>query len=211
MRLLLALAALGAAAGIVVGVLGFGLSGRGAPAARSTGGSGPYRGSEPPPGIELPSFALRSYRGGVVRSSALRGRVVVVTFVDSACKESCPIIVGQIAQAMRRLSAEERRRVAALAISVDPRVDTPPRIRRFLRDRRALGALDYLSGGVRRMRPVWSAFHVLPAVETGDADVHSADVRVFDRKGAWVSTLHVGVDLTPASLAHDVRRASTGA
>ena len=30
------------------------------------------------------------------------------------------------------------------------------------------------------MRPVWHAFGVLPAVDTGNDDVHSADVRVFD-------------------------------
>lgn len=36
-------------------------------------------------------------------------------------------------------------------------------------------------------------------------DVHSADVRVFDRAGIWVSNLHVGLDLTPANLVHDLR------
>ena len=57
------------------------------------------------------------------------------------------------------------------------------------------------------MRPVWHAFGVLPAVDTGNDDVHSADVRVFDRQGEWVSNLHAGVDLTPANLAHDIRLA----
>jgi hypothetical protein len=57
------------------------------------------------------------------------------------------------------------------------------------------------------MQPVWTAFHVLPAADTGDADVHSADVRVFDRRGVWVSTLHVVVDLTAANLLHDIHEA----
>jgi len=57
------------------------------------------------------------------------------------------------------------------------------------------------------MRPVWKQFAVLPAAETGNADIHSADVRIFDRRGLWVSTLHAGVDLTPTNLVHDIRLA----
>lgn len=45
------------------------------------------------------------------------------------------------------------------------------------------------------------------AYETGNADTHSADVRVFDRNGKWVATLHAGADLTPANLAHDITTA----
>ena len=60
------------------------------------------------------------------------------------------------------------------------------------------------------MRPVWKAFAVLPAVDTGNADVHSADVRVFNRNGIWVSTLHAGLDLTPGNLIHDIRLALKG-
>src|SRR5439155_7740607 len=50
-----------------------------------------YRGSLPPPGIHAPDFALRSYRGPVVRMATLRGKVVLVTFLDTKCTESCPI------------------------------------------------------------------------------------------------------------------------
>ena len=166
-----------------------------------------YRGSVPPPGINGPDFALRSYRGPVVRLAALRGKVVLVTFLDSKCTESCPIIAGVIGAALPRLLPAERRQVEAIAITVEPRLDTPASVRRFLGARHALGVLDFLIGSVRQLRPVWKAFHVLPAVDTGSADIHSADVRVFDRDGIWVSTMHVGVDLTPASLVHDIRLA----
>jgi cytochrome oxidase Cu insertion factor (SCO1/SenC/PrrC family) len=67
--------------------------------------------------------------------------------------------------------------------------------------------LDWLVGSVKEMRPVWKAFAVLPATDTGSDDAHSSGVRVFDRRGVWVSDLSVGVDLTPANLAHDIRAA----
>ena len=136
--------------------------------------------------------------------ASLRGRVVLTTFVDSACHDACPIIVARLGDGLRLLDAATRRNVVALAITVDPPVDTPARVRRFLRQRGALGQVGYLIGTVRELRPIWKAYVILPAVDTGDSDVHSADVRVFDRRGEWVSTLHNGVDLTAANIAHDV-------
>lgn len=165
----------------------------------------PYRGSQPPSGIRLPQFALRDYRGRIVRSSRLQGKLVLTTFVDSACKEQCPIIVGIIGDALPRLAPSERRQVVALAFSVNPLVDTPAHVRRFLAERHALPNLEYLSDSVRSMRPVWKRFGVLPAVDTGDNDIHSADVRIFDRRAEWVTTQHAGVDLSPANLLHDIR------
>jgi len=92
---------------------------------------------------------------------------------------------------------------------VNPASDTPTSVRKFLRNRQALG-LDFLIGTMKQMRPVWRSFHIVAAAETGNADVHSADVRVFDQRGEWVSTLHLPPDLTPENLAHDLRRALKG-
>jgi cytochrome oxidase Cu insertion factor (SCO1/SenC/PrrC family) len=163
-----------------------------------------YRGGTPPPGVRLPVFSLRSYRGNIVRPRQLGGKVVLVTFLDTKCTEKCPIIASQIGAALPLLPASARRQVFALAISVDPRVDSPRSVRRFLRRRHAVGKLDFLLGSVAKLRPVWDAFHIVPAADTGSADIHSADARVFDRRGIWVTTLHPGVDLTPRNLAHDL-------
>ena len=46
---------------------------------------------------------------------------------------------------------------------------------------------------------------VLSALDSGDANTHSASVRVFDREGRWISTLHPSVDLTVQNLANDAR------
>jgi protein SCO1/2 len=166
-----------------------------------------YRGSRPPAGIRAPDFTLRDYRGKTVRMASLRGRIVLTTFVDSACREACPIILARLARGLRMLDPKTRSEVTALAITVNPPVDTPAHVRRFLRQRGALGQIDYLIGTVRQLRPVWKAYGILPAVDTGSADIHSADVRVFDRHGEWVSTLHTAVDLTAANIVHDVRTA----
>ena len=104
----------------------------------------PYRGSQPPQGIHIANVSLPSYRGGMVDLGAQRGRVVVVTFLDSKCTDACPIIAAVVAQAWPLLRANERAQVRAYGISVNPLVDTPARVRRFLAARRAQSALDWL-------------------------------------------------------------------
>jgi cytochrome oxidase Cu insertion factor (SCO1/SenC/PrrC family) len=168
---------------------------------------GPYRGSEPPGRIPIPQFVLRDVTSREpIDSNDLRGKVVLITFIDTDCTEQCPLIASAIGETMRFLPASTREQTSAFAISVNPLVDTRSSVRRFLRERRA-ETITYLSGTVAQLKPVWKRFGVVSAYETGDADTHSADVRVFDPNGIWVATQHSGVDLTPANLAHDIERA----
>jgi cytochrome oxidase Cu insertion factor (SCO1/SenC/PrrC family) len=168
-------------------------------------GDGPYRGSEPPGRIELPAFELPSYRGGHVASSDLRGTVVLLTLLDSQCTDACPILASVVARAVDELAPAEQARVRALAITSDPAEDTRASVRRFLRRQRAEGRLDYLLGSERDLRPLWSALHVLPSLDTGRDTLHSAPLRIYDRSGIWVATLHAGADLSETNLLHDIR------
>jgi protein SCO1/2 len=167
-----------------------------------------FRGSQPPGRITAPDFALRSYTGEVVRMGDLRGKAVAITFLDSQCEEACPIIAREIGRAVDLLGRGERSEIVAMAITTDPEEDTPPSVRAFLEKHRAEGKLDYLIGPEPELRRVWKEFQILPSVETGDDETHSAPVRIFDGEGAWVATLHAGVDLTPENLAHDLRLAA---
>lgn len=196
MRIALVLAVLGAALAIPAGLL----------LARDDG-EPDFRGSQAPAGFDLPAFGLRDDEGRLVRSSELRGKALAVTFLDVQCTEACPIIAAQIGQAMRALG-DRRDGVEALAISVDPVRDKAAGIDAFLRRHRAKGALRYLDGTVAELRPLWKAFSIAAAHDTGSSNMHSAPVRVYDGEGRWRSTLHAGVDLTPESLAHDLRLAS---
>jgi protein SCO1 len=194
----------------VIPVLAIALIAAGVVAAALTRGSDEtqppdFRGSRPPPGIAIPAFSLRDSEGGIVATEQLRGKVVLVTFLESRCREACPIIAGVIGQALERLTAAERHQVVALAISVNPKDDTRASVRTFLRGHHVLSRLRYLVGSTAELRPLWKDFGVVSALDTGSADIHSADLRVFDRDGVWRSTLHVPVDLTPANLAHDIR------
>jgi protein SCO1/2 len=177
----------------------------------SEGESGGYRGSQPPARIVLPEFALPDHTGAQVSSASLRGRPVLVTFLDSQCDESCPLIASQVSRAVDRLRPEERSDVAPIAISTDPAEDTPASVRAFLARNGALGKLRYLVAPERRLRPIWEDFQIASSLDTGIDTLHSAPVRIFDREGVWVSTLHPGADLTTENLVHDLRAALSDA
>ncbi len=185
----------------VLAVTGVVVASRGGSDARS------YRGNPPPPGIMLGNFDLRDYTGVRISRKELHGKVVLLTFLESKCKEAYPIIASQMALGLERLAPGERTRVVAIAISTHPTDDTPGSVRVFLRAHRAEGKLHYLIGSEPELRPVWKRFGILSALDSGDADTHSASVHVYDPRGEWVSSLHPGIDLTPANLAHDARAA----
>lgn len=175
------------------------------------GGDQPdYRGSEPPVLIKLPNFTLPDQTGRTVSAAELRGKVVAVTFLDSQCTEACPIIASQIARTLEGFPSERLRQVAAIAISTDPEEDTPEAVQSFLAKHRAQDFLRYLVAPVERLRPVWQSFQISASFDTGIDTLHSAPVRIYDREGKWVSSLHAGADLTSENLAHDITVALGG-
>ena len=52
----------------------------------------PYRGTPAVRGFRMPEFTLRDQRGETLRSSALREKVTLLTFLDSQCTDACPVI-----------------------------------------------------------------------------------------------------------------------
>ena len=172
---------------------------------RDAGASPAYRGSRPPGDMQAADFRLRSYTGREVSASELREKVLVLTFLDAQCEESCPVIAATAPRALARLDADDRGRVAMVAISTDPREDTPGAVRGFLRRYGADGTLEYLIGPAAAVRRTWRDYGVLPSEQTGSDTLHSAPVRIYAPGGEWVSSLGAGADLSPRNLAHDIQ------
>src|SRR5262245_44483149 len=132
---------------LIVGAAALALVSAGAFAAMrsSTHTSPSYRGTPAASDLRLPRFSLLNYQGRRVSSTDLQGRVVVMTFLDSKCTDACPIVASVVARAVDQLG-RDRPNVVTLALSMNPRADTPTRIRDFLATRHATGRIDYLVG-----------------------------------------------------------------
>jgi len=72
-----------------------------------------------------PDFELVDQEGRPVSLEALRGRVVLLTGVYASCAFTCPMILGQARRAVASLPPEKRGEVTVVAVTLDPKKDTP--------------------------------------------------------------------------------------
>jgi protein SCO1/2 len=167
----------------------------------SDGGSG-LQGLILKPRKPAPALALHTYTGQPVSLAALRGKAVLVTFVYTQCPDVCPLIVSNLAAAQRGLG-KEARHLRIIAVTVDPRRDTPAAIRTFLGARGALGRMDYLLGSRGQLRHAWKAWDV--AVSTGKnklTDGHSSVIYGITATGKMAVVYPS--NFTPQPIIHDV-------
>jgi protein SCO1/2 len=171
-------------------------SGTAADAAIVHGPESPFRGATMPPGVRAPAFALIDQNGKPVSMAEYRGRPVVVTYLYTQCKETCPVAAQMIRGALDDLGRD----VPALAISVDPFRDTPASARAFLAKSKMAGRLRWVLGKRRQLLPVWHGFAVQPQLRNVE---HQALITLVDRKG--FQRVGVGINQTsPEDLAHDI-------
>ena len=157
-----------------------------------------FAGSIRPPDARAPEFRLRDQNGKPVSMGDYRGRTVVMTFIYSTCEDTCPAQIQSIRGALDRLGRD----VPVLAVSVDPRNDTPARARRFLLEQHVTGRVRFVLGSRDELAPVWRGYGIAP--QRGELD-HSAYVVLVDREGLQ----RIGFPhsrLTPEDLEHDLRR-----
>jgi protein SCO1/2 len=146
-------------------------------------------------------LVLHNYTGHLVSLATMKGKAVFVTFVYTHCPDVCPLIVSNLASAQRSLGAAARD-VRVLAVTVDPRRDTPKAIRRFLAARNALGRMDYLLGSRPRLLATWKAWHVeVTANNRLLTTGHSAVVYGITASGRMAVVYPS--DFTPAQIIHD--------
>lgn len=126
-----------------------------------------------------PPVRLRDQRGQVVSLADLRGRVLLVTFMDSHCTTECPVEGHQLAVVQRAFPPRSRPEI--IVVSVNP-ADTPRSARRFARRRGWHGPWRWLMGSSIQLGRVWSAYGIEVDPTSHDI-IHSAALYIVDRRG----------------------------
>lgn len=167
----------------------------------------PFRAGALPPGIggaRAPQFTLDDAGGGRLSTRDLRGRPYLVTFLYTDCQDVCPLIGQEIKLALEGL-ARRGDEVTALAVSVDPRSDTPEAVRQWLRAQAMPDNFRYLLGTRSELAPVWRAHYAGPQPDDRTESAHTASIWLVDRRGRWRAKFSGGMPVRPADIAHDLR------
>jgi protein SCO1/2 len=175
-----------------------------APAAEHASSSG-FDGALLPGHVSASDFTLTDQAGRRVSVGRYRGRVVILTFLSTACAPTCPLVAQQIRGALDELDPQPARSVPVLIVSANPTADTPARVRRFLAAASLGGRVEYLTAPPAELRRVWRAYSVVPSQLANPNSPHPAEVLLIDRLGQERDLFQVE-QLTPEALAHDVRR-----
>jgi protein SCO1/2 len=149
----------------------------------------------PLPRAALPEggdFTLQS-AGGPVSLKDFRGKVVLVYFGYTYCPDICPTSLAATSDGLRQLTPEELARVAMIFVSVDPKRDTPARLKEYAEFFHpaivgATGTPEEIAAIARR----YGVFYAEQKVETaGDGYVvdHSADTYVISTAGQLVGKI----------------------
>jgi len=149
-----------------------------------------------------PDFGLRDQHGRLVRLSAQRGKVVMLTFLYTHCPDLCPLTAMHIDDALGTLGPR-RNGVVALAVSIDPRGDTPASVRSFVRAHRLRPQFHYLTGPRRALARIWRLYDVASVKVNGPDPDHTLYVLLLDRSGK--TRVLFDATATASAMAHDLR------
>jgi cytochrome oxidase Cu insertion factor (SCO1/SenC/PrrC family) len=172
-------------------------------------------GGASPINITAPGFSLTDQDGRTVTLSSLRGKVVLLTFLDPVCVTDCPLIAQEFRQAAQLLGARTSQ-VELVAVDVNPLYNELAYTREFNRQEGLASLPDwrYLTGSPARLRQVYRAYgqpaQTLPA---GAMLGHTDIAFVIDTHGEIREELDMdpgpGTAATKASFATELADAAT--
>ena len=149
--------------------------------------------------LPAPGFSLTDQNGQTVSLASLRGKVVLMTFLDPVCSTDCPIIAQEFKQTGQLLGAQDKN-VELVAVVANPTYRSTIFTRAFDRQE-GLNTVPnwlYLTGSLSQLSAVWQHYGVtvqnLPA---GAMSAHNDLAVVIDSSG--VIREEVGADPGPAT------------
>ena len=162
-----------------------------------------YSGGEATPPKAAPELKLNNSLGEAVDLAQLKGKAVLVTFIYTHCPDICPLIVSHLKTAQAELG-EKAKEMQIIAVSTDPRGDTPKAVKAFLAEHGMTGRMQYLIGNRAELGQVWTDWNIVAKPDKAGRDLveHSALIYGIAADGK-VTTLYPA-NFDPAQIVHDV-------
>jgi cytochrome oxidase Cu insertion factor (SCO1/SenC/PrrC family) len=142
-------------------------------------------GDAAPMNFPAASFALTDQHGKQVSLAGLRGKVVLLTFLDPVCTSDCPLIAQEFREADQVLGAQAKK-VELVAIVANPVYHSITDTRAF-DIQEGLSAIPnwvYLTGSVAQLQQVWKSYGIAAeVVPAGGMILHNDVAYVIDARG----------------------------
>jgi protein SCO1 len=156
------------------------------------------------PAKPAPPLSLRDYLGQPVNIDSYRGKAVLVTFLYTNCPDVCPLITSDLRVALEKMGPKVASKVQIIAVSVDPRGDTPKAVAAFLARHGMTGRMQYLIGSAKELGPVWKAWGVGSERDADEPQFINHTGIVYGVTGSGKRLTVYASSFKPSEIAHDV-------
>lgn len=156
------------------------------------------------PPAAAPPLALHNYLGQPVNISSYRGKAVLVTFLYTNCPDVCPLITSNLRVAQNLMGPKTASKAQIIAVSVDPRGDTPKAVAAFLARHGMTGRMQYLIGSAAELSHVWEAWGVGSSRDAQQPQFINHTGIVYGITGSGQRLTVYTPEFQPSAIAHDV-------
>jgi cytochrome oxidase Cu insertion factor (SCO1/SenC/PrrC family) len=135
--------------------------------------------------LPAPGFALTGQNGQTVTLASLRGKVVLMTFLDPVCTTDCPIIAQEFKQAGELLGGQAKN-VELVAVVANPTYRSTAFTQAFDRQEGLATVPNwlYLTGPLSQLGAVWRQYGITVQNQpAGAMAAHNDLAVVIDRSG----------------------------
>jgi cytochrome oxidase Cu insertion factor (SCO1/SenC/PrrC family) len=139
----------------------------------------------PLPHDQAPGFTLTDQAGRTMQLSALRGKVVVLEFMDPHCTDICPIVSQEFVDAYHKLGPAARN-VAFIAVNVNQYHASVAAMAAYSRQEalNIIPSWHFFTGPTPALKTVWRDYHIAVEAPNPDADiVHTSALYFIDAQG----------------------------
>jgi protein SCO1 len=158
----------------------------------------------PLPRQQAPGFTLTDQAGRTMGLSALRGKVVVLEFMDPHCTDICPIVSQEFVDAYHRLGPTAAK-VAFIAVNVNQYHKSVANMADYSRQEglNTIPGWHFFTGSVPALKNVWRDYNVAVQAPNPDADIiHTSAVYFIDPQGREAFLASPMVDHTKKGTAY---------
>jgi cytochrome oxidase Cu insertion factor (SCO1/SenC/PrrC family) len=139
----------------------------------------------PLPRDRAPGFTLTDQAGRTMKLSALRGKVVVLEFMDPHCTDICPIVSQEFVDAYHQLGPAARN-VAFIAINVNQYHASVADMAAYSRQENlnTIPGWHFFTGPTPALKTAWRDYNIAVEAPNPDADiVHTSALYFIDAQG----------------------------